>query len=153
MERIEAWAGALLARLDPGQRRALARRVGIALRRSQSQRIGAQQNPDGSAYEPRKERPPLRGQRGRVRRQAGAMMRKLRQARLLKVDASADQVAIGYAGAAISRVARVHQGGLRDRVERKRGAPEVTYPKRVLLGFTEADSDTIMDMILEQLQA
>lgn len=47
---LEDWVAPLLAKLEPAQRRALARNVGQALRRSQAARIAAQQNPDGSAY-------------------------------------------------------------------------------------------------------
>lgn len=40
---MENWASPLLARLQPGERRTLARKIGTELRRSQSQRIGKQQ--------------------------------------------------------------------------------------------------------------
>lgn len=42
------WAGALLAKLQPAQRRAINHKVAIDLRRSQAQRIKAQQGPDGA---------------------------------------------------------------------------------------------------------
>jgi len=49
-------------------------------------------------------------------------------------------------------MAQVHQGGLRDKVNR-RGGPEVTYPKRELLGLTDADIEAIEDAVLAQLAA
>ena len=44
---LEAWAGALLAKLQPAQRRAINHKVAIDLRRSQAQRIKAQQGRTG----------------------------------------------------------------------------------------------------------
>ncbi len=54
LEALEDWAAVLLGQLEPASRNKLARSVGQALRRSQQQRIIAQQNPDGSKYAPRK---------------------------------------------------------------------------------------------------
>ncbi|RNK58194.1 phage virion morphogenesis protein, partial [Xanthomonas vasicola pv. vasculorum] len=62
---LETWAAPSLARLQEGQRRKLARKIGTALRRSQSQRIGRQQTPEGTPYTPRKEQ--LRDKSGRVK--------------------------------------------------------------------------------------
>jgi len=54
LERLETWATPLLNKLSAGERRNLARKIAIALRRSQQRRIKKQQNVDGSQYEPRK---------------------------------------------------------------------------------------------------
>ncbi len=143
LTQLETWAAPLLAALSPGERRKLARRIGTELRRSQSQRIGAQQNPDGSAYAPRK-----RQQKGNIRRRAAAMFGKIRQARFLKVKADPAGVAIGFAGR-VARIAGVHQYGLRDAVSR--GGPRVRYEARELLGLTEADIERIRDLLLEHL--
>ena len=62
---LETWAGALLAKLQPAQRRAINHQVAIDLRRSQAQRIKAQQGPDGAAYPPRKRRKELKGKKDR----------------------------------------------------------------------------------------
>lgn len=141
---LEDWAGALLAKLDPGARRQLNQQIGRELRRSQQQRIAAQRNPDGSAFAPRKPRQ-LRAKAGRIKRQ---MFAKLRQAKHLKVQSSADAIAIGFMGR-VARIARVHQYGLRDRPER--GQADVQYDRRELLGFTDADIDLIRDRLLEHL--
>ena len=61
---LEAWAGALLAKLQPAQRRAINHKVAIDLRRSQAQRIKAQQGPDGAAYPARKRRKEFKGKNG-----------------------------------------------------------------------------------------
>lgn len=107
---LENWAAPLLARLQPGERRTLARKIGTELRRSQSQRIGRQQAPDGSPYAPRKQQ--LRQKSGRVKR--AKMFVKLRQAKHFKVTASPNAVSVGFVGR-VSRIARVHQEGLTDR--------------------------------------
>lgn len=53
---IEALAGNLLQSLSGADRRALLRKLARALRATQSERIGRQQNPDGSAFEARRPR-------------------------------------------------------------------------------------------------
>ena len=141
---LEDWAGALLAQLEPGARRQLNQQIGRELRRSQQQRIAAQLNPDGSAFAPRKPRQ-LRAKKGRIKRK---MFGKLRQAKHLKVQSSADAIAIGFMGR-VARIARVHQYGLRDRPERSQA--DVQYDRRELLGFTDADLNLIRDRLLEHL--
>ncbi|BCR26623.1 phage virion morphogenesis protein [Aquipseudomonas alcaligenes] len=141
---LEDWAGALLAKLEPSARRQLNQQIGRELRRSQQQRIAAQRNPDGSAFAPRKPRQ-LRAKKGRIKRQ---MFAKLRQAKHLKVQSSADAIAIGFMGR-VARIARVHQYGLRDRPEK--GQPDVQYDRRELLGFTDADLELIRDQLLQHL--
>ncbi|MCC4600185.1 phage virion morphogenesis protein [Xanthomonas melonis] len=141
---LEDWAAPLLARLQEGERRKLARRIGTALRRSQSQRIGRQQAPDGTPYAPRKE--PLRDKAGRVKRKK--MFAKLRQAKFLKVSASPNEVSVGFMGR-VSRIARVHQDGLSEQV--RRGGPVARYERRVLLGLSEQDRQLIHDQLLSHL--
>ncbi|OLU22475.1 phage virion morphogenesis protein [Pseudomonas sp. PA15(2017)] len=142
---LEDWAGALLAKLGPTERRQLTQRVARNLRRSQQQRIATQRNPDGTAYAPRKSRKQLRGKRGRIRR---TMFAKLRTAKLLKLQSNADRVSIAFLGRA-ARIARVHQQGLNDRPGR--GQADVRYERRELLGFTPAELDAIRDQLLEHL--
>ncbi|MCF5925342.1 phage virion morphogenesis protein, partial [Xanthomonas perforans] len=108
---LENWAAPLLARLQPGERRTLARKIGTELRRSQSQRIGKQQAPDGSQYAPRKQQ--LRQKSGRVKR--AKMFVKLRQAKHFKISASPNVVSVGFLGR-VSRIARVHQEGLAEKI-------------------------------------
>lgn len=146
LETLEDWAAGLLGQLEPASRAKLARSVGQALRRSQQQRIIAQQNPDGSKYAPRKQRN-LRGKQGRVKRKV-KMFQKLRTVSFLKVQGNGNAISVGFAGR-IARIARVHQYGLKDRPER--GAPDVSYDRRELLGFTEADIDLIRDGLLDHL--
>lgn len=142
---LEDWAGALLAKLEPKQRRQLNQGIARKLRRSQQQRIAAQRNPDGTPYAPRKARQPLRSKQGRVKQK---MFTKLRQARHLKLQSDASSIGIGFI-ARTARLARVHQYGLRDRPGRN--APDVQYSRRELLGFTDADLDMIRDELLAHL--
>lgn len=138
---LEDWAGALLAKLEPGARRQLNQQLGRELRRNQQKRLATQRNPDGTPFAPRK----LRAKAGRIKRQ---MFSKLRQAKHLRLQSSADAIAIGFMGR-VARIARVHQYGLRDRPER--GQADVQYDRRELLGFTHADLELIRDRLLEHL--
>lgn len=144
---LEDWVAPLLAQLGPAERRKLARSIGQTLRRSQAARIAAQQNPDGSAYIPRKPLGKARQQPGRMRR---GMFTKLRMARHLQLQTTDEAVAIGFLGRT-ARIARVHQEGLRDAVEP--GGPQYQYPQRVLLGLTDADREQIQDLLLQHLTA
>jgi phage virion morphogenesis protein len=146
LEALEEWAAGLLGQLEPVSRNKLARSLGQALRRSQQQRIIVQRNPDGSKYAPRKQRN-LRGKQRRVKRRV-QMFQKLRTVRFLKVQGDGNTISVGFTGR-IARIARVHQYGLKDRAER--GTLDVTYDKRELLGFTEADLDLIRNGLLLHL--
>lgn len=53
LDLLESWVEPLLDRLSSKERKTLARQIGIALRKSQSQRIRQQRNVDGSRYAPR----------------------------------------------------------------------------------------------------
>lgn len=146
LEALETWASGLLEQLQPGARNQLARSIGQELRRSQQKRVLTQQNPDGSKFAPRKKRD-LRGKQGRIRRKV-EMFKKLRTATYMKARGDSNSITVGFTGR-ISRIARVHQFGLKDRAER--GAPEVRYDQREMLGFTEADVDLIKDSLLRQI--
>lgn len=79
---------------------------------------------------------------------ADPMFRRLRTARFLKARADAGGVTVGYTGVA-ARIARTHQYGLRDRVN-KSGAV-ATYPQRQLLGITKADRMAIARSVIDSL--
>ncbi|MEH6565102.1 MAG: phage virion morphogenesis protein [Halopseudomonas sp.] len=141
---LEDWAGGLLAKLKPAERRKLTKSVARDLRRSQQQRIAAQRNPDGTAYAPRRTRN-LRGKQGRVKRK---MFTKLKTAKHLKIQSDANSIGLAFTGRA-ARLARVHQYGLRDRPGKD--APQVRYARREVLGFSAADLDLIRDSVLAHL--
>ncbi|MBZ5876012.1 phage virion morphogenesis protein [Chromohalobacter israelensis] len=144
LQELEDWVTPLLAKLDRKERRALARRVALDLRRSQRERIKSQQNPDGSPFAPRK--PQHRAQRGAIRRKA--MFSKIRTAKYLKAKGTADGAEVGFVGR-VAQIARTHQKGLRDRVDRD--GPTVRYPERRLIGFTDDDRELIQDKLIHHL--
>lgn len=142
---LETWAGALLAKLQPAQRRAINHQVAIDLRRSQAQRIKAQQGPDGAAYLARKRRKEFKGKNGRIKRQKAAMFAKIRTAKHLKVTATGDKIEVGFFGW-VARVARVHQFGKQDHVSKK--GVLYKYPERSLLGLNAQDRAFIRETLL-----
>lgn len=144
LEALETWLSPLLQKLDGRGRAQLARKAAQQLRRSQQQRIRAQVNPDGSPFEARKPRD-LRGKKGRIKRR---MFEKLKMARYLKAKGTPQQAVIGFAGR-VSRIARVHQYGLKDRAER--GAPEVLYARRELLGLSDEELAKLQSLLLDEL--
>ncbi|MBB4225519.1 phage virion morphogenesis protein [Variovorax guangxiensis] len=150
LSRLANWAAPLVAGLSSARRRAAMVQVSTYLRRSQAERIGAQLNPDGTPYEPRKPRKQLRNKKGAIRRK---MFEKLRTAKYLRKAATAESATITIGGRT-ARIARVHQRGLRDKVDwRKPNSPTVQYPKRELLGFTPADEDAVTDILLHHVTA
>ena len=146
---LEAWAGALLAKLQPAQRRAINNKVAIDLRRSQAQRIKAQRGPHGAAYPARKRRKEFKGKNGRIKRQKAAMFAKIRTAKHLKVKATGDQIEVGFFGW-VARVAHVHQFGRQDRVTKN--GPFYKYPERPLLGLSEPDRTLIRESLLRHME-
>lgn len=144
LDALEDWVAPLIAKLGAKERRALARKVAQDLRRSQRERIKAQQNPDGTQYAPRK--PQHRAQSGGIRRRA--MFSKIRTAKYLKAKGSADAAEVGFVGR-VAHIARVHQEGLRARVDRD--GPRYDYPERRLIGYTGADRELIQDSVLRHL--
>lgn len=200
---LDAVFTAILSGMSPAGRQRTARSVGTMLRRSQSQRIGRQEAPDGSKFPPRRRRVlrsqagigfvwqgenrrlrnwrAVRGRRGRMltgfdeergavrsfyredieryldinfnetRRnttKADPMFRRLRTARFLKTRTTADGAEVGYSGVA-ARIARVHQFGLRDKINDS-GAM-ATYPRRELLGLSKADRMAIARQVIDSL--
>lgn len=144
LQALEDWVMPLIANLSTRERQALARRVALDLRRSQRERIKSQQNPDGTPYAPRK--PQSQSLQGAIKRRA--MFSKIRTARYLKARAQGGTAEVGFAGR-VAHIARIHQEGLRSRVDRS--GPKTDYPERRLLGFTTEDRDLIQGSILEHL--
>jgi phage virion morphogenesis protein len=142
---VQAWAAALLAQLRPAERRRVNRAIAVELRRSEGQRIAAQQNPDGTPYAPRRIKKNLRGKSGAIRRR---MFTRLRTARYLRVQATDSEAIVDFTGAA-ARLALVHQEGRTDRPAP--GQKPVRYPRRKLLGFTQQERDMVLDTLARHL--
>lgn len=147
VEEVQAKLTALIANLSPQARRQLGRKIGQALRKSQSNRIARQQNPDGSAFEPRKPRKEFGKKKGRIKRKA--MFAKLRTARHLKVLSNGNEVSVGFNGSSAA-IAAVHQYGLSASPSKNKDF-KVQYAQRELLGFSESDVELIENLIIEQL--
>ena len=148
LQRLEDWVAPLLARLSAPERRRLAMAVARDLRASNAASMRAQQAPDGTAWEPRKNK--LRDERGRIRTRAKAqgMFVKMRAAKHLRAKATPTEAIVAFAGRA-ERIARVHQFGLRDKV--KPGGPDYDYPARQLLGITDEQIERVRDLLLSHL--
>ena len=139
-DRLEA----LISSLSAPARKEMARTIAKKLRASQQQNIKRQQAPDGTPFKPRKAQP-VRSKKGRIKRE---MFAKLRTAKYMKTQASPNEAVIEFAGN-VQRMARVHHYGLRDRP--LRGAKEVPYSERPLLGVNEADTHLIGEVIISHL--
>lgn len=142
---LEDWVAGLLLAIAPAGRRRIAQSVAITLRRSQQQRIADQRNPDGTPYVPRKLHK-LRNKAGRINR--GKMFAKLRTAKYLKANATADAAMVAITGRAAC-IARVHQYGLTDHVSPS--GPRVRYARRELLGFSADDRERVKDLLIKHL--
>lgn len=147
VEEIQAKLTALINNLSPQSRRQLARNIGQALRKNQQARIARQENPDGTAFEPRKPRKEFGKKKGRIKRKA--MFAKLRTARYFKIQSNANEVSVGFNGSS-AMIAKVHQYGLMSSPSKTKDF-KVRYPQRELLGFSQSDLDVIEDLVLAQL--
>lgn len=146
---LETWAADMLAKLQPSQQRRLLVDMARRLRTANSQRMRAQTDPEGQAWEPRKPPgPALRSKRERLRQaaqQRQPMFAKLRQQKNLKARAQGGAAVVEFMGRA-QRIARVHHFGETDTVNP--GGPQHTYPARELLGITDDDANTLRDALL-----
>lgn len=145
LEQLASWAQPLIDGLSPAQQLRLSRKIGVSLRRMAAQRITAQRNPDGSAFEPRKNNITSRLKRKGVRNK---MFARLKTARFMQVKVDSDGVSVGFWGR-VGRIATVHQEGLTDRVQK--GGPMYTYPQRQLLGFSHHEEGLIRQLVLDFL--
>lgn len=149
LAQIEQLAGALLRRVDSGERRKILRLMARSLQRSQLARIARQQDPDGQPYAARKAQPTgwLR-RKGTIKRKA--MFRKLRNASNLQAGSTDIEAWVGFSGRA-AQIARVHQEGLEDAPSK--GRTPVRYAKRILLGDTEAERQALLDILFRNVAA
>lgn len=147
VEEVQAKLTALINNLSPQARRQLALNIGQALRKNQQARIARQENPDGTAFEPRKPRKEFGKKKGRIKRKA--MFAKLRTARYFKIQSNANEVSVGFNGSS-AMIAKVHQYGLMSSPSKTKDF-KVRYAQRELLGFSQSDLDIIEDLVLAQL--
>lgn len=91
----------------------------------------------------------IRGRKGGVKRKAQAMFSKLRTNTHMKAGATPDEAYVQFTSRA-SKLARIHHYGLKDRVVAN--GPETQYPQRELLGFSQADDEAVLAMLLEHME-
>ncbi|MFN4366513.1 MAG: phage virion morphogenesis protein [Acinetobacter sp.] len=145
LELLTEYLGGMLQQLSDTERRKLEMSIARKLRASQKKRITKQQNPDGSPFVPRKKC--LRDKKNKIKNK---MFNVIKNAKYMRMEKTAQGMAIGFAGR-IAFIARVHQFGLVDKVDRD--GPSVKYDSRELLGFTEAEIQMIESDVLEYIAA
>nr|WP_246872326.1 phage virion morphogenesis protein [Pantoea ananatis] len=143
MHEVDAWLDALLAKLEPAERKKMLREVARDVRRIQQASMTAQHAPDGSAWEPR--RVSARTKPGRIKRK---MFVKLKTAKYLKTKATGDSAEVAFIPA-VQRLARVHHYGLRDRVSRR--GMTMKYAERPLLGINNEAEIRVQNTVLRWL--
>lgn len=148
---FDEYFGRILAALQPAARRRATMKLGRALLRANLARIAANEEPDGSAMEPRK---PRLDRRGRLRRRSrGKMFRKLRKRRNFRIDAQPDSVEIGLRGGRFENIAAEHHFGLEGTVGKgpDRRTIRHRYAERRLLGFGPRDHEEVLEIAEEML--
>ncbi|SFX90451.1 phage virion morphogenesis protein [Pantoea ananatis] len=144
LHEVDAWLDALLAKLEPAERKRMLREVARDMRRIQQANMTAQRAPDGNAWEPR--RVSARTKSGRIKRK---MFVKLKTAKYLKTKATGNSAEVAFVPA-VQRLARVHHYGLRDKVS-KRGNI-VKYSERPLMGINAEVQHTLQEHLINWLK-
>ncbi|WP_392565142.1 phage virion morphogenesis protein [Utexia brackfieldae] len=137
------YADGILTQLKPENRTKLAREIAKKIREHNRKRIVAQVDPDGASFIPRKKQR-LRAKKGHIRRK---MFSKIRTTKYLKINANANSASVSFIDA-VSRIAKAHHFGLRDRVN---DHVDTIYPKRQLLGINNADLMMVEQLTLSHL--
>lgn len=154
LQQLETWCSDLLHKMDAANRRRLTLDLAKRLRTTNTGRIKAQTGPEGEAWPKRKPQGEGLGNQARAaalrKKSKRPMFEKLRRAKWLKANGTADAATVQFAGRA-ARIAAVHHSGLSDEV--KPGGPKYRYPARPLLGISAADADMLRDAILQHLHS
>lgn len=148
VEQLKTAFSELLNNISKSRRRLLYQQIGRELARSQRRRVKAQQNPDGSAYEPRKTPKRIKSNKGRVKK-SGAMFEKITKPKFMRLHYDNEGISLGYSGS-VAVIARIHQQGLVGRV-RKDWNLKVKYASRELLGFTDEDRQMVENYVIKAL--
>lgn len=145
LNKLHDYANGILTQLNNNNRAKLAREIATKLRESQRKRIIAQQQPDGTSFEPRKPQK-FRKKTGKIRRK---MFTKLRTTKFLHTSANSNSATVKFINS-VSRIARVHHYGLRARVN-KNDSWTIDYPSRKLLGINQKDCNMIEQITIAHL--
>jgi len=87
----------------------------------------------------------LRNKKGRIKQK---MFQRLTQPKFFKMASDINSAAVGFNGNAAD-IAEIHQLGLKDEVNNS--GLEYDYPKRELLGFSNADRQWVNDFLVDRL--
>lgn len=139
------YADGILSQLNTSNRTKLAREMAKKLRESNRKRITAQIQPDGKSFTPRKQQK-LRSKKGKIKRK---MFSKIRTVKYLKIKANGNSATVNFLNN-IAIIARIHQYGLRDKVDRNKSFQTI-YPQRQLLGINHTDLMMIEQITLTHL--
>jgi len=137
----------LIDQVTPAARTALARKLASDLRKANAERIRDNVEPDGEAMAPRQPRKQGKSLRERIGPSAlrrEAMFARAGGGKFLRARATPEGAQIGFAGAT-ARIMRIHQLGLRDRVNPS--GPAIEYPVREVLGISDGDRARLLDII------
>ena len=143
LELLSEHLGVMLIKLSDTERRQLEMDIARKLRVTQKKRITSQKNSDGSAYIPRKTR--LRDKKNKIK---SKMFNLIKNATYMRIERTAQGVAVGFTNR-VAFIARVHQYGLRDKVDKD--GPTVKYASRELLGFTDTEMNMIENEVINYL--
>ena len=137
----------LLKNISKPRRRLLYQQIGRELARNQRRRIKAQQNPDGSPFEPRKKRKQYSKKKGRIKNQL--MFKKIVSPSHLKIRYEQEGISLGFYGGDAA-IANVHQYGLYSSPSKYKDF-KVKYAQRELLGFREEDIEMIERFVIKAI--
>lgn len=137
----------LLKNISKPRRRLLYQQIGRELAKNQRRRIKAQQNPDGSPFEPRKKRKQFSRKKGRIKNQL--MFKKIVSPSHLKLRYEQEGISLGFYGGDAA-IANVHQYGLYSSPSKYKDF-KVKYAQRELLGFSEEDIEMIERFVIKAI--
>lgn len=137
----------LLKNISKPRRRLLYQQIGRELARNQRRRIKAQQNPDGSPFEPRKKRKQFSKKKGRIKNQL--MFKKIVSPSHFKIRYEQEGISLGFYGGDAA-IANVHQYGLYSSPSKYKDF-KVKYAQRELLGFSEEDIEMIERFVIKAI--
>lgn len=137
----------LLKNISKPRRRLLYQQIGRELARNQRRRIKAQQNPDGSPFEPRKKRKQFSKKKGRIKNQL--MFKKIVSPSHLKLRYEQEGISLGFYGGDAA-IANIHQYGLYSSPSKYKDF-KVKYAQRELLGFSEEDIEMVERFVIKAI--
>ena len=147
IEQVKLAFADLLKNISKPRRRLLYQQIGRELARNQRRRIKAQQNTDGSPFEPRKKRKQFSKKKGRIKNQL--MFKKIVSPSHLKLRYEQEGISLGFYGGDAA-IANVHQYGLYSSPSKYKDF-KVKYAQRELLGFSEEDIEMIERFVIKAI--